>query len=286
MIRDWKSQRAIWGAIIVLLALCPSVAATTQSGVPISIQWDGEKPDSIDQVVNGGLSRLAYDTATRTFRGTFEMEGNLPQRRTLILSYGGHNYPLDLRVSSTLRNGVSFAVRFRSLRSCTNTHVGNVSKSVNTMPDALTAVLTAGHLLNIATPNDCDPALRRLAVQSRYMRNVQLGIFSQGLFLVPEEFRTEFRQAELGSGRSEATVDLQLARYANIELQLEAIQFVRARNQAISARDINLAIDITNTMITRVDSNATIRAAYELHGATRDGLVQRANTLLASSTGR
>lgn len=267
------------GAASTLVLLCAQAGpAHAQGGIPISIKWEGEQPASISQQTAGGMRQLDYDAASRTFRGTLETTST-PQRRSLFVSFGGNNYPLDLRVSSTLRSGISFVVQFRPLRSCTSGNVLNVTKSASSMPDALNAMLAAGQLLNIASPNDCDSAQRRLAIQSRYMRSVQLGMLSGGLFMVREEFRSEFRTAEVDAGRTALQVDGQLANYAAIEQRLEAIQLVTARDSAITARDFELADQINTTMIARIDSDPAIRMAYERQGATRTRLVAHANEI-------
>lgn len=273
-------RKMMAGAIGAAAALCAlSGPARAQTAIPIKIQWDGEQPTSISQLTDGGPRALDYREATRSFEGAIDVAGATPERRSLLLSYGGRNYRLDLRVSSALRSGISFVVQFRSARSCTSGNVQNVSKSTDNMPDALTAVLAAGQLLNIATPNDCDSALRRLAIQSRYMRSMQLGLLSGGLFLVPDEYKSDYRTAEVEFGRDAGRVDVQLAAYADLEQRMEAIQLATAQNAAINARDFGLASDINTAMIARVDSDPAIRVAYDRQGATRERLVRDAATI-------
>jgi hypothetical protein len=253
------------GRRTLLLSLCAGALAAAPAhaeDVPIEISWQGDPPTSISRSGDDGQPNLTCDQATRTCRGHFSVRGNGLERRTLIVTYGLFNHPIDVRIYR-LSPGVIFTVTYQGQRSCTEARVNLLSVQANNLADAINRSLAAGQLLSIASPNDCDANLQWRAAQARYNQSVRMAHLSRGLFLVNDQIARDYRgQAE----RHGVSVAVELAAYADTELQLEAVQLVAARTEAQAQHAYMLAGEINDLLTERLRSDQAIRQAFRVQG--------------------
>jgi hypothetical protein len=268
--------RACAAAAAAALPIGTALAAT----IPIEIRWAGTQPSSINISTAGGLQPLTYDSQGQVYRGTISIASATPQRRTVIISYGTFNHPIDLRVHSVLP-AISFGVEHRPQASCTSNKVKASGEPSSNLVDALNRAVAAGQLLSIESPNDCGPALRPNAAQARYRQNVRMSQLSQGLFLINEQIKQEYQEL---AGLQQGQVAAEIAAYAQAEARLEAVQLIAARDNAQEARDFVSAAAISNYVEERIAADPAARETFAREGITADRAASDSRFLDALAT--
>lgn len=260
-------------AKFALMALAAALAASGPSwakDIPVEIRWQGTKPTTVSKTVPGGFRPLTHDAQSDSFKGTVEIDGDVPQRRTFIVNYGGYNHPIDVRVHRFLKD-IEFTVSLQPATSCTERRVLLAGKQANSVPDALQGIASAGQLLNIASPNDCDKNLAWNAKRTRYRQNVRLMQLSSGFFLISPQFAEDYQHsAQLRN----IDVAGEVQDYARQEAGLEAVLLRVARQDAQENRDFGLAASISEAMYMRTESDTEAREAYAGEGLRSETLLQ------------
>jgi hypothetical protein len=248
--------------------------------IPVEVRWSGARPSSINISTEGGLKPMRYDERRQIFTESISVTGSHPQRRTLIVSYGTFNHPLDIRVHSVLPS-ITFGIDHQPQPSCTQTKVLAAGSQSNNLPDAIKRMVGAGQLLSIQSPNDCDQSLRLHAAQARYRQNVRMGHLSQGLFLVNDHIKNDYLQLASQQG---VAVNSELAAYAQAEAGLEAVQLVAARTAAQEANDFAAAAEINGYIEQRLAADVAAREVFAQQGITQIRLAADSRFLNALAT--
>lgn len=257
------SRIRISGLLIVLTIAFPSNASAKD--LPIEVWWTGAAPTDAFVSVPGGVERLRRDGSGTVLRGTISIPDTGPQRRTITVRYGNYSHPFDIRVHPILSR-VVFTVDHQIQRSCTQTKVKAANSSVDNLLDAIKRSVDAGELLSIQEPNACDRNLRFGAAQAKFRQNAAMGSLSNGLFLINRQIENEYKAAARARG---VLVDAEVASLQQRDGELEVRQLLAFRSAVQGIGDYASAIQVTNYMKGRLQSDLATAAIFTGQGVTK-----------------
>jgi hypothetical protein len=250
-------------ALIPVLVASWAFTASARS-VPVEIYWSGIQPGGVFLSIPGGFQALKIDAGGRVFRGSIEIGGDRPQRKTITVRYGAYNHPFDIRVHRTLGR-VAFSVNHTVQSSCTSTRVSDASNLSDNLADAVNRSVSAGELVSIPEPNACDENLHFSALRARYRQNAKMAELSNGFFLINRTVEEQYKEAARNRGLN---VGRELAEYEARDDELEARQLVVFRAAAQAVGNYGLALETNQLIAARLSADARTAVLYQQQGLT------------------
>ena len=247
-----------------MLAAAGGAAGSVDAApVPITVHVEGEQLRSVD-LIDNGISPFTK-IADGRYQRTIDSDSLLPKSHVINFGYPAFNHAMVLRLHRYSKP-VSFPVALAAITSCTNARVTAVEKYVSTLRDAINSALLAAKLLSINGNDSCDRSLAARAARAVFRNSVRVNQLSMGLFAIPEDTASAYIAASTDRDRARNEV----AAYRKMEIGLEGVQLVAARNEAQSLGNFGQAADIQQAIADRSSQGRDIELAFAAEGLSKE----------------